>query len=62
MEARKVGVLIGFENRDDSGKGRGSSILSASANFAISRSSIAEHSPDKRKTLERYQPGGPISN
>jgi hypothetical protein len=31
MEVRKAGVLIGLENRDDPGRGRGSSILSASA-------------------------------
>ena len=54
-----AGVLIGFENRDDL-PGCGSSILSASAIFSLSRSSKAEHPPDKRKISVRVRAGRPI--
>ena len=60
-EARKAGALSGFENREGL-FGRGSSILSASARLYVfsSHSSKAEHPPDKRKTLARFQVGGPF--
>lgn len=55
-EVRKVGVLIGLENRDDPSRLWEFDPLRLRQISSLLRSSKAEHPPYKRETMEHYHP------